>query len=135
MNKRLVAVLVALGLVLVIFVVNTVFNRPGTPADVCTDFITAIKEGKTGDSYAMFSDTTKESTTEEKWGEQVDSLKVAFIDGALTKKSSTTTSASEDVSPQTREIIDIKSGGSTYSFTCFITDSKLDGFTSQPVYK
>ncbi|HSX16750.1 MAG TPA: hypothetical protein VLH86_01475 [Patescibacteria group bacterium] len=134
MNKRLVAALVALVLVILIVLLNAIFNRSNSSGDICKDFITNIQQGKAKKTFGMLSEKTQGITTSSKWEEEVTSLKIAYFNGTVTKKSTDTTTIPGNEKPQTREVFTVKSGGSTYQATCFITDSKLDAFDSQPVY-
>ena len=134
MNKRLVALGVAVVLVVFVLLLNFVFNRTRSSGDLCQDFITYIQDSKAKKTHGMLSEKTQSSIQLSKWQEQVNSLKVAYLNGTLTKKSQDTTNIGGDNKPQTREIFTIKSGGSTYQATCFITEEKLDAFDSQPVY-
>lgn len=138
MNKRLVALGVAMALVVVILLVNVVFNRASSSKNPCQDFIAYIMEGNAKKSYGLLSQTGQDNMSENDWKKQVDSLKIAYLNGTTTKKSSTTTTSTENneqQQSQTREVYEIKSGSSKYSATCFITDNKIDAFDSQPIYE
>jgi len=134
MNKRLLALGVAVALILLVVLLNVIFRKHASSGDVCKDFIITIQKGKAKTGYGMLSDKAQSATSLSTWEKQVDALKVAYLNGTTTKKTSDSIPVADNQTPQMREIYEVKSGSSKYQATCFITNGKLDAFDSQPIY-
>jgi len=134
MNKRLVAVGVAVVLIVLVLILNVVFKHKSSSGDICQDFIVNIQKGKDSNTYDMLSSQAQAGVSTDSWKQQVRSLKIAYYNGTLTKRSADNTTQPGASTQQTREVFEIKSGSSRYQATCFMSNSKLDAFDSQPIY-
>jgi hypothetical protein len=131
MNKRLVALIVAVAVVALIVLLNFVFKKGSSgESGTCKDFIAAIQQGNADGSFAMFTDTARTQTTNEIWKKEVDGLKISYVNGSLKELKSEDTTPVGDKVQQTRYTYDLSSGGWHYKISCYVVDNKVNAFTS-----
>ena len=132
MNKRLVVVIVAVVAVVFIVILNVVFKKNGTVGDnnPCHRFIVALQAGDANATINMMTSNAQNQTSRNVWQKQANELKVAYINGTLTLKSTSDATPVGAKDKHTRYIYDVKSGSWDYTATCYVVNSQIDGFSS-----
>jgi|GEM_PF-3739762 len=134
MNKKLVAIVVAVAVIVIIAVLSLVFKKkPAVVTDTCKEFISALIAGDANKTYNMFTDKAKSLTSTDVWKGQVTDLKGAYTNGSLTLKSTTNATPVGENDTQTRYVYDVKSGSWNYTAACYVIGTQVDAFSSSAV--
>jgi hypothetical protein len=133
-RKRLIAVAVVVFVVASILVITQVFgNSNSVSGTACEQLIGHVKNGDAEDAYGLLTESAQASLSYEDWAEQVDGLKIAYVEGSVKHKSTADATAPDDTIPISREIYTVKSGNSEYEAVCFMAEGKINGFSSRAI--